>query len=98
MGYRDGIPKIPAAAVSYEDAETLAYLASQGRVRVHLTLTPQTSPDTESYNVIADLKGSEKPDEVVIVSGHLDSWDLAQGSIDDASGVAVSMSVPFILK
>lgn len=98
MGYRDGITKIPGAAVSYEDAETLAYLASQGRVRIHLTLTPQTLPDTESYNVIADLKGSEKPDEVVIVSGHLDSWDLAQGAIDDASGVAVSMSVPFILK
>jgi Zn-dependent M28 family amino/carboxypeptidase len=98
MGYRDGIAKIPGAAVSYEDAETLAYLASQGTVRVHLTLTPQTLPDAESYNVIADLKGSEKPDELVIVSGHLDSWDLAQGAIDDASGVAVSMSVPFILK
>jgi len=98
MGYRDGIAKIPGAAVSYEDAETLAYLASQGRVRVHLTLTPQTLPDTESYNVIADLKGSEKPDEVVIVSGHLDSWDLAQGAIDDGAGVAVSMHVPFILK
>ncbi|HEV8592965.1 MAG TPA: hypothetical protein VGQ55_12745, partial [Pyrinomonadaceae bacterium] len=73
MGYRDGVTKIPGAAVSYEDAETIAYLAKEGRVKIHLTLTPQTLPDTESYNVIADLKGSEKPDEVVIVSGHLDS-------------------------
>jgi carboxypeptidase Q len=98
MGYRDGVTKIPAAAVSYEDAETLAYLAGQGRVRVHITLTPRTLPDAESYNVIADLKGREKPDEIVIVSGHLDSWDLGQGAIDDAAGVAVSMHVPFILK
>jgi Zn-dependent M28 family amino/carboxypeptidase len=63
-----------------------------------VTLTPQTLPDVESFNVIADLKGSEKPDEVVIVSGHLDSWDLGQGSLDDATGVAVSMQVPYILK
>jgi len=55
-------------------------------------------PDTISYNVIADLKGSEKPDEVVIVSGHLDSWDLGTGALDDACGVAVSMQVPYLLK
>lgn len=98
MGYADNIQKIPGAAVSFEDAETLAYLARQGKVRVHLTLTPQTLPDAESYNVIADLKGSERPDEVVIVSGHLDSWDLGQGAIDDAAGVAVAMHVPYVLK
>ena len=61
-------------------------------------MTPQTLPDVESYNVIADLKGSEKPDEIVIVSGHLDSWDLGTGAIDDASGVAIAMGVPAILK
>jgi Zn-dependent M28 family amino/carboxypeptidase len=61
-------------------------------------LTPQTLPDTTSYNVIADLKGSEKPDEIVIVSGHLDSWDLGTGALDDATGVAVSMQVPYLLK
>ena len=97
MGYADGVPKIPGAAVSFEDAETLAYLAKQGKVRVKLTLTPQTLPDVESFNVIGDLKGSEKPDEVVIVSGHLDSWDLGTGAIDDASGVAASMQVAFLL-
>lgn len=98
MGYADGVTKIPAAAVTYEDAERLAWLAKAGKVKVHLTLTPQTLPAVESYNVIADLKGSEKPDELVIVSGHLDSWDLGQGAIDDAAGVAASMAVPAILK
>lgn len=98
LGYAEGVNKIPAAAVPYEDADTIAFLAKQGPVKMRLTLTPQTLPDAESYNVIADLKGTEKPDEVVIVSGHLDSWDLGQGAIDDASGVAVSMQVPYLLK
>lgn len=98
MGYTDGVPKIPAAAVPYEDAEQIAALAKSGKVRIRVTLTPQTLPDVESFNVIADLKGSERPNEIVIVSGHLDSWDLGTGAIDDASGVAVSMAVPAILK
>lgn len=98
MRYADGVTKIPAAAVSFEDAETIAYLAKMGTVRIHLLLTPQTLPDAPSYNVIGDLKGSEKPDEVVIVSGHLDSWDLGTGALDDACGVAVSMQVAYLLK
>ncbi len=98
MGYTDGVTKIPAAAVTFEDAETLAYLVNAGKVRVKFTITPQTLPDAPSYNVIADLKGSEKPDEIVIVSGHLDSWDLGTGAIDDAAGVGVSMQVAYLLK
>ncbi len=98
MRYANDVTKIPGAAVSFEDAETIAYLAKMGKVKIKLTLTPQTLPDTTSYNVIADLKGSEKPDEIVIVSGHLDSWDLGTGALDDAAGVAVSMQVPFLLK
>jgi hypothetical protein len=96
--YADGVTPIPAAAVSFEDAETIAYLAKMGTVKIHLLLTPKTLPDAESYNVIADLKGSEKPDEIVIVSGHLDSWDLGTGAIDDACGVGVSMQVANLLK
>ena len=96
--YADGVPKIPAAAVTSEDADTIAYLAGMGTTRIHLTLTPRTLPVAVSYNVIADLKGSEKPVEVVIVSGHLDSWDLGTGALDDACGVAVSMQVPYLLK
>lgn len=98
MRYQDGVPQIPAAAVTFEDAETIAYLSKMGKVQLKLTLTPQRLPDVESYNVIADLKGSEKPNEVVIVSGHLDSWDLGQGAIDDGAGVAVSMAVPLLIK
>ena len=98
MRYADGVTKIPAAATSFEDAETIAYLAKMGKVRIKLLLTPQTLPDAPSFNVIADLKGSEKPDEIVIVSGHLDSWDLGTGAIDDAAGVTVAMQVVYTLK
>lgn len=98
MGYDPAIPKIPSAAVSFEDAETIAYLAGMGKVRVRITLTPQTLPDVESYNVIADIKGSEKPDEVIVVGGHLDSWDLGTGAIDDGAGVAVAMQIGHLLK
>jgi carboxypeptidase Q len=97
MRYDPNVKPIPAAAVSNEDAETMAYLAKMGTVRIRLLLTPKTLPDATSYNVIADLKGSEKPEEIVIVSGHLDSWDLGTGALDDACGVAVSMQVPFLL-
>jgi len=98
LRYDPNVPKIPAAAVSFEDAETIAHLAAMGRVEMRLVLTPRTLPDTTSYNVIADLKGSTLPDEVVIVAGHLDSWDLGTGALDDACGVAVSMQVPMLLK
>lgn len=98
MGYDPAVTKIPGAAVSFEDAETISYLAAMGRVRVRFTLTPQTLPDTTSYNVIGDLTGSEKPDEIVVVGGHLDSWDLGTGALDDAAGVAVSMQVGFLVK
>ena len=89
--YSAGVQKIPAAAVTAEDAELLSDLTRQGPVKLHLTLTPQRLPDVTSYNVIADWEGSEKPNEVVIVSGHLDSWDLGTGAIDDGAGVVVSM-------
>lgn len=90
-------PQFPAAAVTAEDADLLAGLAKQGTVRMRLTLTPKTLPRLESYNVIADWKGSEHPEQVVIVSGHLDSWDLGTGALDDGAGVAVSMQVIHLL-
>lgn len=82
---------IPAGAVSAEDAGLIARLAARGRVRVHLTLTTHQGAEVQGYNVIADLKGSEHPEQVVIVSGHLDSWDLGTGAIDDGAGVVVAM-------
>jgi len=89
--YVNDAPKIPAGAVTAEDADLIADLVRQGPVRLKLVLTPQTLPDVESANVIADIKGSEHPEQVIVVSGHLDSWDLGTGAIDDGAGVAVSM-------
>lgn len=93
-----GMPPIPSAAVAAEDAELLANLTQQGPVRMHLTLTPRRLAPVESYNVIADWRGSEHPEQVVIVSGHLDSWDLGTGAIDDGAGVAVSMQAIHLLR
>lgn len=98
LRYADDAPKIPGAAVAAEDADLIAHLTSEGRVRMHLVLTPQTLADAPSYNVVADLKGSEHPEQIVIVSGHLDSWDLGRGAIDDGAGVAIAMQTAQVLK
>jgi len=97
-GYDPKLPGIPAGAITAEDAELLARLLEQGPVRVHLILTPKLLPEVESYNVIADLRGSLHPEQVIVVSGHLDSWDLGTGALDDAAGVAVAMETAQILK
>ena len=89
----DQANRIPAAAVTVEDAMLISRLAARGAVSMHLTLTPQNLPDTDSFNVIADWPGSDKNDEIVIVSGHLDSWDLGTGAIDDGAGVVGAMGV-----
>jgi len=96
--YANDAPKIPAGAVTPEDADLIADLVRQGPVKMKLVLTPQTLPDAESANVIGDIKGSEHPEEIVIVSGHLDSWDLGTGAIDDAAGVAVSMEAANLIQ
>lgn len=98
MGYAEGVTKIPAAAVAFEDAEMLAHLASEGKTTVRIIITPKILPDDISYNVVGEIKGSEKPDEVVVLGGHLDSWDLGTGALDDATGVAVSMQVGYLIK
>jgi carboxypeptidase Q len=89
---------IPAAAVTAEDADLIVHLAAQGKVRMRLTLTPQKLADETSYNVVADLKGSEHPEQIVVVSGHLDSWDLGTGAIDDGAGVVVAMQTAEVLQ
>src|SRR2546428_5617856 len=96
--YADDAPKIPAGAGTAEDAELIGDLAKQGAVKMKLVLTPQTLPNVESANVIGDIKGSEHPEQVVIVSGHLDSWDLGTGAIDDGAGVAVSMEAANLIQ
>src|SRR5205823_9936838 len=96
--YASDAPKIPAGAVTSEDADLIVDLAKQGPVKMKLLLTPETLPNVESANVIGDIKGSEYPEQVVIVSGHLDSWDLGTGAIDDGAGVAVSMETLHLIK
>ena len=96
--YANDAPKIPAASVTAEDGDLIARLAAQGTVRLQLVLTPRQLPDATSYNVVADLKGSEHPEQVVIVSGHLDSWDLGTGAIDDGAGVAVAMETAHLIR
>jgi len=89
---------IPAGAVTSEDAELIAHLAADGKVRMHVILTSQTAAEVTTYNVVGDLKGSEHPEQIVIVSGHLDSWDLGTGAIDDAAGVAVAMETAKLIQ
>src|SRR5436190_15637052 len=96
--YADDAPKIPAGALTAEDADLIVDLEKQGPVKMKLVLTPQTLPNVESANVIGDIKGSEHPEQVVIVSGHLDSWDLGTGAIDDGAGVAVSMEAANLIQ
>jgi len=83
---------IPAACVSVEDAELLHRLAAAGdKPKLHMTLLPQTLPDAQSANVIAEIRGRELPDEIVLIGAHLDSWDVGQGAQDDGAGVVTVM-------
>lgn len=87
MSYEEGVPRIPAAAITVEDAMLLHRMQDRGeRVVVRLTMSAETLPDAESRNVIAEIRGRELPDEVVVIGGHIDSWDVGQGAMDDAGG------------
>ncbi len=89
--YADGGPRIPAAAVSNTDADLLERLLARGPVKVKVVLGCRPLPPSTSANVIGEVPGSERPDEVVVVSGHLDSWDLGTGAIDDGAGCAIAI-------
>ncbi|HEX2167053.1 MAG TPA: M28 family metallopeptidase [Longimicrobiales bacterium] len=87
MSYEQGVPRIPAAAITVEDAMMLHRMQERGeRVVVRLKMDAETLPDEESRNVIAEIRGSELPEEVVVIGGHIDSWDVGQGAMDDAGG------------
>ena len=87
MSYADGVKKIPHAALSLEDANMLSRMAARGEpLRVRLKMEARTLADGTSRNVVAEIPGSEKPEEIVIVSGHIDSWDVGQGAMDDGGG------------
>ena len=99
LRYDAKMPKIPSAALTTEDAMLVHRLLARGdRVRMHLVVTPKTLPDVESANVVAEIRGREHPEEIVVIGGHLDSWDLGTGAIDDGSGVAMVMETMHLLK
>ena len=87
MRYDDKVKRIPHAALSMEDAQMLARMQSRGEtIRIQLKMEARTLSPAKSRNVIAEIRGSEKPNEIVIVSGHIDSWDVGQGAMDDGGG------------
>ncbi|HZK77314.1 MAG TPA: M20/M25/M40 family metallo-hydrolase, partial [Gemmatimonadaceae bacterium] len=91
--------KIPAAALSVEDALMLHRMANRGeKVLVNLKMSANTLPDAPSRNVIAEIRGSEKPDEVVVLGGHTDSWDVGQGAMDDGGGVVAAWEAVKLIK
>jgi carboxypeptidase Q len=92
------VAPIPAAALSIEDAELIARLAAAGaKPQVHLSMEARMLPDALSHNVVGEVRGRELPDEIVVVGGHLDSWDVGQGAHDDGGGCIVAMEAVRLL-
>lgn len=99
MHYDSAYALIPAAAISTLAAETLSQtLREEGRAKVSIQLNCATLPDVPSYNVIGEIRGTERPNDIIMVGGHLDSWDVGHGAHDDGAGVMQSMDVLWVLK
>lgn len=88
--YDKSAPKIPAAAISNPDADLLERMAAKGPVKLRLKLDNKSTENVDTYTVVGELKGREHPEQVVLLSGHLDSWELGTGAIDDGAGVAIA--------
>jgi carboxypeptidase Q len=98
MSYVDSLPRIPAAAITIEDAGRLHRLCDRGlRPRVQLRLGAHAAGEVTSANVVADLRGRERPQEIVLLGAHLDSWDLGTGAHDDGAGCAIVMGAARLL-
>jgi carboxypeptidase Q len=99
MSYDSTVTKIPHASVTSEDAMMMRRMINRGdKVRVTLTMSAQTLPDAQSHNVMGELRGREKPEEIVVMGGHIDSWDVGQGAMDDAGGVVIAWEAIRLLK
>lgn len=98
LQYEPGVTPIPAVGISTNDAEVLSRLLQKESVRVYMRTTSQRYPDKPSFNVIGEIRGSEKPEEIIVVGGHLDSWDVGQGAHDDGAGCVQAMDVLQLLK
>jgi carboxypeptidase Q len=87
MSYSNGVPKIPHAAITVEDAEMMQRMQDRGqKIVVRLKMSATQLPDAPCSNIVAEITGREKPEEIVLVSGHFDSWDVGQGAMDDGGG------------
>jgi carboxypeptidase Q len=92
MRYQDGVEKIPAAALSIPDADLLAAEVASGKpVTFRLKLGAHAEPEVEGASVVGEIPGREKPEEIVLLGAHLDSWDLGTGAIDDGAGCAIML-------
>lgn len=99
MDYNDTIPKIPAAALGYLDSDFLSdELKKNPHLKINLKLNCRTLPDAQSFNVIGEINGTEFPDEVVLVGGHFDSWDVGCGAHDDGAGCVQTMEALDLIK
>jgi carboxypeptidase Q len=99
MNYAPDQPKIPAAAISVEDAAMIRRLYSQGvPVRIHLEMGAHMEPDADSADVIGEIPGRELPGEVVVMGGHIDSWDVGQGAQDDGAGMLAPYQAAVLIK
>ncbi len=96
--YKEDAPKIAALAISTNDAEKLSALLKQAPVNVYLQANCKLLKEEKSYNVIGEIRGSTFPNEVIVVGGHLDSWDVGEGAHDDGAGCMQSMDVLHVLK
>ena len=99
MDYDPAFPKIPTAAVTIEASTQMRRMQQRGeRLRMRLEMGAQTLPDALSANVVAEIRGTEKPEEVVLLSGHLDSWDVGQGAQDDGAGTVIVMEATRLIQ
>ena len=99
MNYGDGVAKIPTAAIPAEDSMRIQRLTNRGiKVRLRLTMAAHFEADVESFNVVGEIRGSEKPEEIVLVGGHFDSWDPGTGASDDGVGCVVTWEAARLMK
>jgi carboxypeptidase Q len=99
MNYGDGVAKIPTAAIPAEDAMRIQRLTNRGiTVRLRLKMEAHFEPDVESFNVVGEIRGSEKPEEIVLIGCHFDSWDPGTGASDDAVGCVVGWEAARLMK
>jgi carboxypeptidase Q len=96
--YDTTLPKIPAVAVGLRDADRLSDVLSNSKVKVQLKTNGHFLPDTIGHNVIAELKGSQFPDEYITIGGHLDSWDVGEGAHDDGAGIVQTIEILRLFK